>query len=366
MKKIALMVILLMLCVTSVSAYSFQFIGEPRDSGSITRYVGETFILEGVSPNIPPGISMTLHISGPVSYSREIPFVIQSDGYFSVPFETTGLREGPYRFEIRQNPNYPLGSGRNWFILNLIDRSLLLRAGSPLSQEYTGRLTVAGTVQDLGTDGVELLVTGPPGTVFGPEWIATDSQGRFSRTIMINEGGIYTARISDRRGLIGTLRYDAYQETVVTPVPTSPPVSGGVLSASASSSRENPAYFEVRTQRGPVTLSTSRGVDWVVEYIDESGRMHIVNTFGPDRAESVSFEGSGGTIYIRIYPTGPDSERVFLYGENVASLSVSDTITARFEDIPESDFVPEEEAPVSIIVPFFALAIILFVVAKKP
>ncbi len=366
MKKIALMVILLLLCVTSVSAYSFQFIGEPRDSGSITRYVGETFILEGRSPNIPPGISMTLHITGPGIYSRQIPFVIQSEGYFSIPFETAGLREGMYRFEIRQNPEYPLGSGRNWFILNLVDRSLLLRANSPLSQEYTGRLVVAGAVQDLGTAGVELLVTGPSGPVFGPEWIETDSQGAFSRDVMIDSAGVYTARVSDRRGLIGTIRYDVHRETVVTPVPTTPPVSVGVPSASAPSSRESPAYFEVRTGRGPVTLSTSRGVDWVVEYIDEAGRSHVVNTFGADRAESVTFEGSGGTVYIRIYPAGPDSERVFLYGENVASLAVSDTITTRFGDLHESGFVPQEESPVSMILPIIALAVILFVAVKKP
>lgn len=366
MKKIALMVILLILCVTSVSAYSFQFIGEPRESGSITRYVGETFILEGTSPNIPPGISMMLHITGPGSYSRQIPFVIQSEGYFSIPFETAGLREGSYRFEIRQNPDYPLGSGRNWFILNLVDRSLLLRTGSPLSQEYTGRLVVTGNVQDLGTAGVELQVSGPSGTVFGPEWITTDSQGSFSRIIMIDEPGLYTARISDRRGLIGALRYIVHHDAAVTPSPTTPAVSGGVLSASAPSSRENPAYFEVRTQRGPVTLSTSRGVDWLVEYIDESGRTHIVNTFGADRAESVTFEGSGGTVYIRIYPTGHDSERVFLYGENVASLSVSDTITSRFGNLHESGFVPQEESPASIIIPLFAIAVILFVAAKKP
>ena len=235
MKKIALMILLLLFCISTVGAYSFQFIGPPKDSGNIEGYIGDTIRIRGESQNIPPGIPMTLRVSGKSSFTRTS--TIQADGTFTFAIDTIGLKEGTYRFEINSPTDYPLGSGRNWFIMNLIDRRLLLTFNSPVRQEYSGSLDISGTVQELGAEGISLTVYGPSGTYFGPEWISTDSNGRFYKTVDIDSVGSYSVRIADRKGLINTVQIEVFRETVVIPTTTVSPTSTKIISVSATASR---------------------------------------------------------------------------------------------------------------------------------
>ena len=366
MKKIALIALMLMLCVTTVGAYSFQFIGPPKASGSLFGSVGEVILVEGISDNIPPGVTMTLHVTGPSSFYLTRPLIVQNGGYFSTSVETIGFREGAYRFEIMENKEYPLGSARKWFILNLADRGLLLTMISPLRQEYNGELEIYGAVQDLGTGGVELTVSGPSGTYFGPEWVSTDLLGRFYKTVNIDGFGTYAVRIVDRAGLIDTVQIEVFRETATPPTTIGPTPSTKIVSASATASRENPAYFVMRTLTGPVTLSTSLGIDWVIEYIDESGNKHVVNNFGADKAETVTIDGKGGTIYIRAYPDQGGDGTVHLYGQNVVSLTVSAAASDRFGELQVPGDTPAERSPVLLLLPFVALAVVVVLMGKKP
>ncbi len=366
MKKIALAAILLLLCITAVGAYNFQFIGPPRDSGSINGNVGDIITVSGISQNIPPGVTMTLTVTGPGNYYMTRNMVIQDGGVFSTEFDTIGLKEGDYRFEIQAPKYYEVSQRRNWFIYHLTDRSLLLTMLSPVRQDYDGWLSVNGMVDGLGAEGIELTVYGPSGNYFGPQWISTDQIGRFYQEVSIDRAGVYSARVADRRGLIGIVQIQVIQDELPTPViPTrTPPPS--IISASAPASRENPAYFVMQTRSGTATISTLSGVDWVIEYIDESGRKHVINEYGADKAETFTIEASGGTVRIRAYPDGAETETVHLYGQNIQSLTTSATPLDVFGDLQVSDQIPAEESPAFILMPLVALAILLICLVKKP
>ena len=364
MKKIALASILLLLCITAAGAYSFQFIGPPRDSGSLTGYVGDALVVEGVSQNIPPGVTLTLRVTGPENYILTRQMVVQNEGRFRTVLETKGLREGDYRFEIQAPGDYPLGSQRNWFMYRLVDRSLLLTITSPLEQNYDGWLTLNGRVDELGSGGIELTVSGPAGIYFGPKWVSTDPMGRFFQEIPIDMDGVYSAQIADRKGMIGEVDFQVVREE--SPIPITPTPSQAIISASATASYENPAYFVMQTRSSPATISTSLGVDWVIEYIDESGNYYIINEYGADRAETFTIEGNGGTIHIRAYPDGGETGTVHLYGQNVVSLTTSTTASEKFGDRVGPGHTPAEESPAFILMPLIALAILVICLVKKP
>ncbi len=85
------------------------------------------------------------------------------------------------------------------------------------------------------------------------------------------------------------------------------------------------------TGSGPVKLRTSSSVDWVIEYIDDKGTLHMVNNQDGQNPEKAEFIGSGKIIYVKIYPYDyTENSEVFLYAENVKSVSVSPTVPAPF------------------------------------
>lgn len=368
MKKVVLIVLVLLFCVTIAGAYSFQFIGPPRTSGSLTGYVGEPIIIEAESRNLPPGVTMTLQVQGPLGYYRTFPMVVQHGGYFSTTFNTKGLREGVYRFEIQSPPSYPLGSARNWFMVNLIDRSDTLRITSPIRQELTGWLSIDGEVADHGAAGVELTVYDQGDRIiFGPEWISTSQRGWFSTMVPAHDPGFYSVHVADRRGLIGIVDFEIYRKIIPTPTPpVSTPVPPQIVSASATASRESPAHFVMRTERGPVTLSTLLGADWVIEYIDESGTLHIADIGGTHTPETVTFEGHGGTVYIRAYPDTDKTDTFYLYGQNVASITRSSTPEGMFGEIKPTSKPPAEESPVCVLLPLIAVGALIVIYARRP
>jgi hypothetical protein len=104
-----------------------------------------------------------------------------------------------------------------------------------------------------------------------------------------------------------------------------------VVSAHAKASRDAPAYFTVKTGTGPVMLYTSSSIDWVIEYVDENGVLHVENNQDEQNPEKAAIAGSGNTIYVKIYPYNYSEQGdVFLYAENADAISVSPTVPAPF------------------------------------
>ena len=134
-------------------------------------------------------------------------------------FDTTGLQGGQYKVEARLSGEEAskLGSSSNTILLvNIIDRQKELHVTSPLTQSTAVALLIEGTIDKIGNRGVELTILGPPGTVFGPQFIATKSkpgpedvqkEGSFSQRVIAPEPGNYFASFRDANGYIGSVTF---------------------------------------------------------------------------------------------------------------------------------------------------------------
>jgi hypothetical protein len=203
---------------------------------------------------------------------------------------------------------------------------------SPLSQQFTGSLVVAGTIRGDENSGVQVEVIGPDNTViFGPRFVNTDNDGAFTTDVPIRIPGEYEVSFTDAKGFIGTRIITAIKPQ--TPVPTLSDAAAPktVVSAHAKASRDAPAYFSVDTSSGPVMLYTSSSIDWVIEYIDENGVLHVENNQNAKNPEKAAITGSGNTIFVKIYPyESSEQGDVSLNAENANAISVSPTVPAPF------------------------------------
>ena len=104
------------------------------------------------------------------------------------------------------------------------------------------------------------------------------------------------------------------------------------VSAQGKTSRNNPIYFIVQPSgNGPVTVSTSTSVDWVVEYTDANGDLHTVNDQGDFTPEEITVNGADKPLYFKVYPYKYSvSAVVTLYADNADSIAVSPTVPAAF------------------------------------
>ena len=151
-----------------------------------TLRVTGTSIVGGLTkPSLSPGFSTDIvlhHIKHTKSEVGRKTIVVQEDGTFSAAFDTKGLAAGDYTVEIidPEHPNTFGGSSKTLQFLKLIDRSGDLRISSPLTQELDGSLDVSGAIDGIGGTGVQIQVKYGDATVYGPEYIRTDADGRFS------------------------------------------------------------------------------------------------------------------------------------------------------------------------------------------
>ncbi|MEG3057246.1 MAG: hypothetical protein RQM90_15050 [Methanoculleus sp.] len=190
-------------------------------------------------------------------------------------------------------------------------------------------------------------------TVYGPEYIRTDADGRFSVTVPVSDAGAYRITFSDAQGYIDTAEF-VVTGGASTPTETPAPV----VSANAPATRSVPAYFEVDTRAGSVTLMTSSGVDWVVEYIDEDGNLHKINEKGVLDPEIVEFSAQGGRVYVKIYPVSyTDSKTVRLSVSNVDAIRVSQDAPVLFGDATPTPSEPA--APLPAVLALFALLVVI-------
>jgi hypothetical protein len=347
MKRIALLLLLIACLVVPGSAYLINF-----DSPD-TLTAGEPLVLDG-SSTLPPGFSTdVVFYKAGREIARET-ITIQGDRSWSATFETTGLAQGQYKLEIEEKSiwvdntyiSYDYGSGSDTQkIIQIIDRSDEISLTSPAVQTMSGTLMIAGRGETLGSNGVEITVQGPSGPVFGPRYIPTDANGRFSEDVPISESGTYSIRFADAAGYITTMTVTV---TNAAATPTPEPETPG-LQASAQASRESPAYFAVDTRPGDLILTTSTGIDWVVEYIDEAGNLVKVNQKGTTSPETATIPVEGGQVYVKVYPFKyTDTGTVTLSAQNADAVTVSSDAASLFGDEPPATPTPESPLPAAI------------------
>jgi hypothetical protein len=339
MKKIALLLLCSCILIAGASAYIITL------SAPKTINAGAPLVVNGTS-TLPPGFSteVTLSLVGSSTTLSQKQFTIQEDGSFSVTFDTTSLEQGNYRLEIPKNSEYSYGSGSTlWLFVQVIDRRSELTVSSPLTQTYDGTLEVAGSIPTVSDGGLKVQVKQTGNTIFGPEYISTTKDGAFDTSIAIDSGGEFTVILTDTANYSWFIEYTVLIPTPTTVVTTtSLPVTQtpSIVQASAPTSRTQPAYFTVETNRGEIDAVTSAGVDWVVEYVNETGAVNKVNTRGT-AAEEVRFMTNGGTVYFKIYPDQfGDQANITLSVRNARSISVCTTCQALFGDVATTTTTP--------------------------
>ncbi|MGB9176827.1 MAG: hypothetical protein WCB46_08855 [Methanoregula sp.] len=332
MKKIVLLVMGLLFLPIVTIAYQVN-IDAPE-----TLTVGKPLIVTGVT-TFPPGMAVDVVLYYQLTTTTEIKrqvVGVRPDKTFRVVFDTTGLKTGTYKVEVPVNG---MGNSVTMRLVRIVDRSEEIQMDSPLYQQFNGTLVVAGTIKGDENSGVQVEVIGPDNSpVFGPQFVNTDYEGAFSTVVPIIIPGEYEVSFTDAKGFIGTRIITA--TGLKTPIATmsEPTAPKNMVSAHAKASRDAPAYFTVKTGSGPVMLYTSSSVDWVIEYVDDAGVLHVENNQDAQNPEKAAITGSGSTIFVKIYPYKySEQSEVVLYAENANTISVSPTVPAPFvAAVPEA------------------------------
>lgn len=343
MKKIVLLVMGLLFLSGFASAYLVNI--DAPDS----LPVGKPLIVNGTTTfgiGTPIDVVLYYQLTTTTEIKRKIVYV-QSDRTFRAVFDTTGLKTGMYKVEV---PTNGAGDSVNMRVIYLFDRSDDLQLSSSTTQNFKGKLNIAGSIKGDENSGVQIEVIGPDDdVVFGPRYINTDYQGNFAVDVPIPEPGDYEVSFTDARGYVGKRIVTATSQQFETLGPSPPPTTVSIVSAHAKSSRDNPVYFAIKTGNGKVNLHTSSSIDWVMEYVDDKGTIKIVNEEGEQYPEKVQVLGKGKTMYIKVYPMKYSvNSEVFMYAENAVSVVVSPTVPAPFAasipqtptDTPKSPLLP--------------------------
>ena len=323
MKKIVLLVMGLLFLSGSASAYLVNI--EAPD----TLSVGKPLIVTGTTTfgiGTPIDVVLYYQLTTTTEMQRKIVYV-QSDYTFRTVFDTTGLKPGMYKVEV---PGSSMGNSVNMRVVNLVERSEEIRLTSAMTQNFNERISIAGSIKGDENSGVQVEVIGPDNTVlFGPTYVNTDTLGNFATDIPIAEPGEYEVSFTDARGYVGkrVITVTGLQPLASTTIPTTIPV----VSAHTKSSRDNPAYFIIKSGSGPVTIHTSSSIDWIIEYVDPKGVIQLVNEQAERYPERFTLQGNDKTLYIKVYPLKYAlNNEIFVYAENANSIAVSPTAPAPF------------------------------------
>jgi hypothetical protein len=355
MKKIVLFVIGLLFLSGIASAYQVN-IDAPKSLS-----LGKPLIVTGTTTlgiGTPMDVVLYYQLTTTTEIERKIVYV-QSDSSFKTYFDTTNLKKGTYKVEV---PASGLGSSSdNMRIIQLIDRADEIYLSSLSRQSFNGKVYIAGTIKGGENSGVQIEILGPANFVFGPSYVNTDNAGSFSADVSISEPGDYEVSFTDAKGFIGTRTISVVGGSSATPVVTA--TKSTVFSAHAKASRDSPAYFIVRTASGPVVLHTSSSIDWVIEYVDAKGVLHMENNQGSQNPERAEFIGTGKVVYVKVYPYKyADNGEAFLYAENVNSVTVSPTVPAPFAATATQT---PTETPQSPVFPFAGLVALIVVLSSR-
>jgi hypothetical protein len=362
MKKIVLLLIGLLFLSGLVSAYQVNI--DAPDSLA----VGKPLVVTGTTTfgvGTPIDVVLYYQLTTTTQVKRKIVY-IQSDKTFKAVFDTTGLNPGIYKVEV---PAPASGESITMQLITLYDRTNEISMSYPLNQSFTGKIYLAGEIKGLENSGVQIEVIDPYGlVVFGPQYINTDNSAHFAAEIPLAEPGVYEVSFIDAKGYIGSRTFTSLVQgaTALTVAPAATRTTNmAVVSAHTRSSRDSPAYFIVDTGTGPVTIYTSKSLDWVIEYIDDAGVLHMENDQGEQNAEKASFQGRGKTVYVKVYPYKYSvTSDVFLYGENVNSITISPAVPAQFAST-EPQETTTQESPVIPVIPVLAAGIAAIILALK-
>lgn len=370
MKKIAwlsLTILISMLLIVSSASAAYVAISAPdRVEAGEPLVVTGTANVEGLSkPTLNPGFSTEIVLYYATGTKQEIArrtVVVQQDGTFTAIFGTAGLRGGQYTVELVDPTKTTFGGSSTtlrW--VTIVNRADEITLTSPATQGYDGTLDIAGSLPGVGNAGVQVEVRHDGEDVFGPTYIQTTDAGAFALTVPIREGGTYQVRFADAAGFITAAEFlvtggPAAPTTTVAPTTTP---SSTAITATASASRDAPAYFAVDTKTGTVTVETSPGIDWVIEYADEDTTIHKVNEKGMVEGETATFTARGGTVYVKVYPMSyTDSGTVRLTVENADTVQASQTVPEAFGGAPATT---PQATPLPAILGVFALLVLLVV-----
>jgi hypothetical protein len=330
--KLSLIIIAVLLLVVPAMAYEI-IIDAPT---SIPK--GQPLVVNGTT-TLPPGMSVDIVLYRSEYTSEELSrqtVTIQADKVFTVVFDTKNLEGGQYKVEVPVTSGTGisyLGNSVTMRVVQITDRSTDIQIKSPMKQENTGVLSVRGLIEGLGNSGVQISVIGPDETVvFGPQYIKTNDDGSFSQDVRITKEGTYDVSFTDAKGYIGMVTFTVYEKTVATTIPTTAPTTAPALTATTTASYEDPADFLVPTGTGPVKVYTSSGIDWVMEYPDPSGVVQKVNLMGQLEGESVTLQGIGDTVPIKVYPYRmSDQGSITLSAEGATAVVVATEVPSTFE-----------------------------------
>lgn len=322
----------------AVSAYSFDFITPDSQTATLKMGVGSQIVVDCVTDNIPAGATMRIVLAKSGGNSIESKSVIiQSDGHFGTTFETWELAGGMYTVTVQEPKDYPFGSKRNWFTVQLVDRTGELTSTAPRVQYSTEEVQVSGKASATGGRGVELTMyegtTTDGRVVYGPTWVGTDENGQFSEKLPATGAGVYQVVVKDKDGYIGLLTYTLMSGSATTSATTTatPTSAGKTLTANAEVSSDKPAYFAVKTGTGDATITAFRGTDWTIEYTVNGGSVTRVNNKDENSDETITITASDATVHLKVYPTKEGvSGTVYLTAKNVVSFAEDPKLSDSF------------------------------------
>jgi len=351
-RSLVTIAILLMALTSLVSAYELSI------STPLTVQKGEPLVVNGTS-NIPAGTPVVIVLSRSEHTPEEIArktVTLQSNKEFSVIFDTKDLQKGQYKVEVPSIQGYAfLGGSVTIRIVQVIDRSDEVTIRSQRTQEMDGSLDIAGVIPKNPSAGVQIEVVGPGNeVVFGPQYISTSSDGSFSQNVPITKAGTYEVSFTDSKGFIGAYSFTVNEKEEIAATATTEPTMKAIA-ATARSSTESPAYFVITGTRGKVKVSTSEGVDWVIEYADESGTVQKVNSKGRSEPEELTVDIPGDTLYLKVYPyLLSESGEVTIFVEGAQEAGVATEIPPVFAPTA----TPTQKSPLPLVLGISALVLV--------
>jgi len=323
------MTVLMLLLAGVATAYELSI------SAPTTVQKGMPLVINGTS-NLHAGISVDVVLSRSEYTSEEVArqtVTLQGTKEFTVVFDTKDLAKGQYKVEVPGVSGYTfLGDSTTIRVVQIIDRSDEVTIKSLRTQEMDGSLDLRGIIPTQRSTGVQVQVIGPGNeVVFGPEYIATMSDGSFSREIQVDAPGTYEVSFTDSKGYIGTFPFVVTAPPEQTTIPTTPAVALMAITATSQSSTDYPAYFVVTGTTGEVKVSTSSGIDWIIEYPDVHGTIQKVNNKGQLDSEEVIIPAGGATIYLKVYPYRfSDKGEVTIFAEGAEKVGIASEIPPAF------------------------------------
>jgi hypothetical protein len=362
MKKVVLCLIGLFFLISGVSAYLVNI--EAPD----TLAVGKPLIVTGTTTfgvGTPIDVVLYNQLTTTSEIKRKIVYV-QEDKTFRAVFDTTGLKKGMYKVEV---PADGLGNSVTMRLVQLIDRSDDIFLSSPKTQYYNGKLYIAGNIRNSQNSGIQIEVMASDNSaIFGPAYVSTNNAGDFATDVPIYGPGEYVISFTDGKGYLGSRTISVLGErpSVVSTVSETPTLIEALASAHARASRDRPAFFIVKTGSGPVTLYTSSSIDWVIEYIDRNSTIITVNAQGEFNPEMAGLSGKDDSVYVKVYPYRQGiSGDVFLFGENVHSITASPTAPAPFAARATMDLPVTQKSTLLPWISIAAISLSLFLVRRR-